>query len=608
MASSQPNSRGRLPAAWPVVLVALAALIGAFTVVSASRPLGDARPSAAAMPTIAAVTPSPAERRALASAVADLVTTGSGEVPDAHLRAWLPADARGVAYVALRAAGERLSDAWSEATAPEEALRAGVLEARAALSADELRDIDAVEVVIVGPDAGDAGRDGSAADNLDRGILGIRIDHAGDPIHVAPTRMIADNTSFERVIQRLREGGIEPIGATLFEATQFLFDLENLDVHRLTRGADVVGADSVTSDAAGKLADGMADWLFAQLGDDGRMVYEYFPSRGEEADSNNMIRQWMATVAMTRLALAAQDPDLLARVAVNIDFNLSISYSEEDGLGLIADPDGDVKLGAVALAALAISQHPDRDRWQEQEAALRRTVDHLWHPDGAFRTFYRPADRNDNQNFYPGEALLLWATTLEGDPENAALLDRFMASFRHYREWHRAQPNPAFVPWHTMAYEIVWGLTRDAELRDFVFEMNDWLLPMQQWDSAPAPDVAGRFYNPQRPDYGPPHASSDGVYLEGLVAAYRLAIEADDAGRAEAYRTTVARGLRNLLQLQFADDLDMFYISQRDRVAGGMRTTVYDNRIRVDNVQHGLMAVLDMLEVFGPDDFRPAPP
>jgi hypothetical protein len=179
-----------------------------------------------------------------------------------------------------------------------------------------------------------------------------------------------------------------------------------------------------------------------------------------------------------------------------------------------------------------------------------------------------------------------------------------MASFRYYRDWHREQRNPAFVPWHTMAYEKVWNLTGDAALRDFVFEMNDWLLEMQQWEDAPADDVAGRFYNPDRPDYGPPHASSDGVYLEGLIASYRLAVGVEDDDRAESYRTAIARVTRNLMQLQFADEIDMYYVSQQDRVRGGLRTTVYDNRIRVDNVQHGLMGVLDVLDAFAPADYR----
>lgn len=524
----------------------------------------------------------------------------------------LPADladgSRGVAYVALRAGGLRLAEAWQVGADADEAYARALIEALDAIEPAARAGVDVVESVIGGP-AEETGTDGLA--NLDRGVVGLSVVLPdGRELVAGPTEMLADNTSFERVLELLVEGGsasqeeIDAARIGVFGAKQFLVDLEADALIRMERGNEVVAPDATTREGVQRLGDGMAAWLVRSLADDGRMVYEYFPSRGDESASNNMIRQWMATIALVRVAGRTEDARLYDRIADNIDYNLGISYSTDGDFGLIADPDGDVKLGAVALAALAISQHPDRDRWAAEEAALRRTVDHLWQADGSFVTFYVPAGRNDNQNFYPGEALLLWAVTLE-DAADAELLDRFMRSFEYYRAWHREQANPAFVPWHSMAYETVWRLTGDDELRDFVFEMNDWLIAtMQQWDSAPSEDVAGRFYSAEHPEYGPPHASSDGVYLEGLIAAYRLAVAVDDAERVEAYRTAIARGLRHLMQLQFADAVDMYYVSQRDRVAGGLRTTGYDNRIRVDNVQHGLLAVLNILEAFDPEDFR----
>lgn len=544
--------------------------------------------------------------RDVARAIGALVHGGEGAIPDIP---GLPDGASGVVYVALRTDGLRVADAWSEADSPTAALAAALVDAGDELDAESRLAVNTVEIDIAGRRV-----EGSALDNIDRGILGVAVTvDDGRERLIAPTQMIADNTSFDHVIGRLFEDGAianESLPAeriALFEATQLLVDLDRSTVIQMVRGNQVVTAASVTAERTADLAEGMADWLVGQLGDDGRMVYEYWPSRGEESGSNNMIRQWMATLALTRIAEQRQDPALEERIEANIAYNLELSYSEQDGLGLIADPDGDVKLGAVALAALAISEHSARARFADEEAALRRMVDHLWQPDGSFVTFFVPDGRNDNQNFYPGEALLLWASTIETD-DDPELLHRFMRSFEYYRAWHREQPNPAFVPWHAMAYEKVWHVTDDPALRDFVFEMSDWMLEMQQWDEAPAPDVAGRFYNPQRADYGPPHASADGVYLEGLVAAYRIAAAAGDDARADAYRTAIARGLRNLIQLQFADEVDMYYISLRDRAAGGLRTTVYDNRIRVDNVQHGLLAVLDVLDAFAPGDYAVSPP
>jgi hypothetical protein len=59
------------------------------------------------------------------------------------------------------------------------------------------------------------------------------------------------------------------------------------------------------------------------------------------------------------------------------------------------------------------------------------------------------------------------------------------------------------------------------------------------------------------------------------------------------------------MQLTFDDGSDLFYVSQRHRVFGGVRTTAFNNTIRVDNVQHSLMAALKILEHLPPDEFRP---
>lgn len=75
--------------------------------------------------------------------------------------------------------------------------------------------------------------------------------------------------------------------------------------------------------------------------------------------------------------------------------------------------------------------------------------------------------------------------------------------------------------------------------------------------------------------------------------------------RQERYRTALIRGVRSILQLTFSDDVDLFYISRRERVFGGVRTTVFDDTIRVDNVQHNLMAMLEILRHLPDGDYRP---
>jgi hypothetical protein len=347
------------------------------------------------------------------------------------------------------------------------------------------------------------------------------------------------------------------------------------------------------------LADGMGAWMTRHVHDDGRMTYLYWPSRGEEPlHLNNMIRQFMASLALVRLGRYRSDAAIDALALRNLRYNFARFYREHDGLGLFTF-EGKSKLGAAALAALAIDEAPFRAELAPYEGPLIALTKHKQQPDGSIKTFYG-TNRNDNQNFYPGETLLLWGSLLERQPD-AELTQRFMRAFRYYRAWHRDNTNPAFIPWHTQAYFKLWRQTRDRELAEFIFEMNDFLAGYQEWDDARYPDTRGRFYDDERRGFGPPHASSTGVYLEGLIDAYQLAVELDDERRAARYRTTIVRGLRSLMQLQYQDDVDAFYIAQRERVLGGLRTTVYDNTIRVDNIQHSLMALLKILPTFERD-------
>jgi hypothetical protein len=413
--------------------------------------------------------------------------------------------------------------------------------------------------------------------------------------------MLATNRDFTKLVNNF---GVGLARARVFEAHQILLlrsGSGDWTVHPMFRGNTLVTTEDVTRANVEALAQRMAMWLANQVHDNGRMTYKYWPSSGEESSATNSIRLFMATVTLGRLAEYYNDDAFRRLQDKNLVYSFKQMYRERDGLGSI-DEVGKAKLGAAAIAALALVEHPGPHPFAAEQGRLIALTRHLHQTDGSFRTFFIPSDRNDNQNFYPGEALVLWAELLErsDDPE---LLRAFMKSVDYYRAWHLENRNPAFVPWHTQAYYSVWRKTQQPALAAWIFEMNDWLLSMQEWEKAVYPDTKGRFYDADRAHYGPPHASSTGVYLEGLIDAYSLAKEVGDTARAERYREVILRGVRSLMQLQFADEVDMYYVSQRRYVEGGIRTTVYNNEIRVDNIQHGLMALLKILAEFSAEDF-----
>ncbi|MCB9754527.1 MAG: hypothetical protein H6713_31710 [Myxococcales bacterium] len=524
----------------------------------------------------------------------------------------------GPVYAALRRDGRQLAAAWGDGDDHGAALTAALSGARAQLSAARLAEVDAIELCLTGDyqavNMGDQAARARLHANLHRGVRGIEVkDGAGGVVRVSPTTTIATNRKHEKWVEFARQqlkltvADIRRAPATVrtFTGAQLLLRREPgappLDM--LLRGKPLVAPSDVSKDMVVELERLWGDYLVRSVQPDGRMLYIYYPSRGEEDQKrNNMIRQWMATLALVRMAGYRRDKRLARLAEDNIRYNLRTFYHATGKLGLI-EYNKKVKLGAVALAVMSLMEHPQRARFKRIEPKLWATIEHLWREGGAFRTFFKPAERNDVQNFYPGEALLAWAQRYE-ETKDAALLEKIMASFRHYREWHRAQRNPAFVPWHTQAYYKIWRRTRDAELREFVFEMSDWLIEvMQQWDGVAYPDMQGRFHSPVRTDFGPPHASSTGVYMEGLIDAFEMARALGEEDRVAHYRRALLRALRSARQLTFLDARDMYYVQKREPLRGGVRTTIYDNVVRVDNVQHNLLAIFKILAAFTDEDW-----
>ena len=439
--------------------------------------------------------------------------------------------------------------------------------------------------------------------NRMRGILGMEVSFGSDAFRYAPTDMIATNRSFNRVL----EGHLERrrIPAAKFRASgslralscrQFLVPGDGGAAIELARGSETVAPIRSQSRArAADLADGIGKWMLGNLSSDGELPYKYWPSRGTRSPADNAIRRLLAALGLARLGRLRDDARISAAADRNLRYILNRYFrSIGDGRGAMVEGRG-AKLGAAALAALAILESPAPDEFLSEYAMLTAGVASMTDRNRGFRTFFFPAERDgENWNFYSGEALLFWAEARRRGAPGAPSLAECMDAFDRCRRRHRRARNPAFVPWHTQAYASLFAQTGHRDLADFVFEMNDWLLPMQQWDEV-APDLRGRFYDPKRPDYGPPHAASTGAYVEGLADAAALARAVGDEARVAAYERAVNRGLRSLRQLQFRNARDSFYVSRKGRVLGALRTEVYDNAVRIDSAAHALAAAIKIL-------------
>ena len=447
-----------------------------------------------------------------------------------------------------------------------------------------------------------------------RGLIGMEASMGNTAVRFAPTHLLAANRRFERALQtyferhRISAADFAANGRLrAFDARQVLLREVDGNIHatELFRGATLVPETPAPGEnRAADLADGIGQWMIRNLSAGGGLPYRYWPSRGTEAPADNAIRRFLASLALTRLSRLRGSAEMAAAARRNLRFNLD-RYFRDIGGGRGAVVEGkEAKLGAAALAALAIVESPARSEFLPELNLLAAGVASLADDERGFRTFFFPPERDgDNWNFYSGEALLFWAEARRRGLDGAPSLERCAAAFESCRARHLRARNPAFVPWHAQAGSSLFAQTGNRAFADFVLDISDWLLAMQQWDGV-APDLQGRFYDPKRPEFGPPHASSTGVYLEGLADALGLARATGQGQRAAAYERAIQRGLRSLRQLQFRGPCDVYYVSRRERVMGALRTEVYDNTVRVDSAAHALAAAVKILR---PTRFGAAP-
>lgn len=534
------------------------------------------------------------------------------------------------AYVVARSKGLQRAKAWSEYGPADQSISSAIEDLRRQLGSDWL-EIDSFDIFVAAASEevdplGDRQRIFS---NNTRGLLGLAIEHDGVRTLFSPTYAIASNRRKERQVElykvenELTEGVVRSLKYWLLHGPQFYVKLSDTPTARkMHRGNTLVPIGNVVRDKVLLFADRMAAWMWNNLDSEGKMTYIYWPSLGKEArGDHNLIRQLNATIALIKVAAITKNPEYAKRSADNIQYNLDHHYIQERAFGRM-ELRGKSNLGALALMALAIVQHPERARWSEQEIALRRSISKLWQKNGSFDSYVGRDSPPNDHDFFAGNALLLWAT-LYAETPNTVLLSRFMKSFEFYKNWHfgreaieyefdevdggpprpssRPIPDrrqPVFIPKHTQAYALMWQQTKNPQLLAVVFKMNDWLVGVQEWPEGQEGihnETAGRFYDTER-GFGAPSSASTGQYIESLVAAYELAVIGFDGQRKGVYSQSIRRGLRYLMQLQFVDDVDMFYALDPKRTLGGLRSAVYDNQIRCDNVQHALMASLVILQ------------
>jgi len=316
-----------------------------------------------------------------------------------------------------------------------------------------------------------------------------------------------------------------------------------------------------------------------------RLQYMYYPSLDEYSSTNNHVRQLATLWSITKLKDFLQDSSFDDLIKETINYYLDYSVKTDKNYSYIMI-ENKAKLAYSAfliLSLLHVSDYLDNNKLL---TSLAKGIISLQNVDGSFNTYF-VSERNTGIDYYPGEAMLA-LMKLYNKTGNKTYLDSVYKAFHYYKEYWRKNKNTAFIPWHTQVYFLLYNEVKDPEIKDFIFEINDWLVNRYQIRNDIYKDKIGGF-----PQNNPRNSTSS--YLEGIADAYLLARNTEDNFHLIKYRKAIRLGVRFIILTQYTEN-NAFYIGNQKRTLGGFRHSLISNVQRIDYTQHAIMALMKIYD------------
>lgn len=284
----------------------------------------------------------------------------------------------------------------------------------------------------------------------------------------------------------------------------------------------------------------------------GLLEYSYDPDKDTYSEKNNDIRQLGTLWAMTELE------DFLDGSSLAPLIERALRHYENDHPSI-------AHKAFLVLALLNPPDYPNRNNLMSQMAV---EILNEQQENGSFKT-----DRPVSQDYYPGEAMLALMKLYE-ETKNRKYLNAVVKALPHYRNYWRENKNTAFVSWQTQAYFLAYKETKNKELSNFIFEMNDWLVE-QNIKAA--------------------------HYMEGVNDAYSLAVILGDQERIKRYGEAIKHGTEFILSTQVTQknpeaESKLRYgagsFPNPKRAIGGFMKSPGEHMQRIDYTQHAVMALI----------------
>lgn len=366
-----------------------------------------------------------------------------------------------------------------------------------------------------------------------------------------------------------------------------------------------------------------ADWLLANMYDDGRFLYYYdccddtykdheHPTRPENNLYYNDLRHCGGIIALIRAYELTSDEKYIKAAKKAVDWSISISKSHDTqwGKAYYAFYNRKAKLGGTGVLLVAMMQYRSFTGDKSYDEYIKGYTRHVMsrvYKNGEILGYYihpqfqngqplinmTDEERKETFSFYyPGEALLglaLFANNFLDDEDLAKevrkigkkALDWIVDERPHiYADLFTALPSDA---WLMQAIEE-WCKDKDFQKQNYInFVFTDAATMVEKTyrhDDSPYIDYEGGYYY----EYGD-HYFPDGARSEGLIASYYLAKFLKMDNLAEKLLNACKRVAMCQFHL-FNDEINNYSHKNPERSLNSIRFKATRQWVRVDSIQH----------------------
>ncbi|MDP9036357.1 MAG: hypothetical protein M3O50_16270 [Myxococcota bacterium] len=366
----------------------------------------------------------------------------------------------------------------------------------------------------------------------------------------------------------------------------------------LARGVVAAPADAGPARLLSAVKSG-ADYLTRALGGDGRYIYLYHPDDDRNDPSYGWLRHAGTTYALFEAYEELGSPTYLEKGELALRYLAShlTDHPPSQGKYLLDTNDEEEQgVGGAGLALLAFARHAaitGKRTHLETMRALARYVIHRQYGDGHFRSnadVERETGKKTKREpiYYTGEAVLGLMRLFAIDPQPAYLeAARQGASWVvRVRDAAVSEDNQEHDHWMAYALNELFRATRDTSYLDHARKIARAIQKKQHGADAPAPDLAGTFYDGQ----SAPAATRLEAYDAYIVLA-RFAAQPEEWLLAPAKRVACS-----ILGQQFDAEND-YWLKNPGKAEGGVRESPIVDDVRIDYVQHALSGWLHLARI-----------